>query len=168
MPFSATTAFADVASTGAKIFERACLNQEALKLNSGATFKEGLKAANTAQVQFTKLASKAQKAGLVGRPEYRFSPDKNTGLYTCHVTSKDLTADEITVHFGSLSRKASRAFGEPEYSKAAVDGAPEMRAEGLRSTFESNGILVVLEAIYFVSDHGPVGAYVISIDHDVE
>ncbi len=166
--FSTTAAFADAASTGAGIFKRACLNKLALELRSGSSIDEGVRAAAEADRQFAKVASKAKRAGLVGRPQYKLPPEGGEGRYFCHVSSKDLTVDEITPHFKSLSQKASEAFGDPEYSKAAVDGSPEAQADGLRSTFQSQGLVVVLEAIYFVSDRRPLGGYVISIEHDAE
>ena len=166
--FPVTAAFADTASTGAGIFKRACLNKLALELGQGSSTKEGIAAAAEADYQFTKIAAKAQRAGLVGRPYYTFPPDRNKGRYFCHVSSKDLTADQIVPQFRSLSRKASRAFGEPKYGKAAVDGNPGAQAEGRRSTFRNQGLLVILEALYFVSEKGPVGGYSISIEHEVE
>ena len=166
--FSVTAAFADAASTGAGIFKRACLNELAIVLRSGSSLEEGMAAAGETSLQFTKVASQVQRAGLVGSPRYKFPADRSEGSYFCHVSSKGLTVDEITPHFRSLSRRASRAFGEPEYGKAAAGGSPGAQAEGLKSTFRSQGLVVVLKAIYFVSGKGPVGGFMISIEHEAE
>ncbi|MFZ7092046.1 hypothetical protein [Primorskyibacter sp. 2E233] len=158
----------DLAERGAKLFVSACLNSEALALDRRSSFEDGVRAVAVADHTFAAAKRQGITKGLSGRPEVTVSRDRTESDYWCHVSSKDLTADDVTKYFAWVQKKAGNGKKPTSTGPAKWDDAPYDRyISGRRAEFKSKGRSLLLEAFHFKSSKGPVGSFTVHIVHSV-
>lgn len=151
----------------ATIFGNACLADEALALGKGSNIDDGAGVVQTVGSRFLAYDQRGMSSGLRGTPIYKLNPKLTVGTYTCYVTSKNLKTKQLLRHFNKISKIAAKGQSVSIVGPAAIDGDTTTHVEGKRHTFRTDGREVILEAIFYLSDLGPVGAYIVSIEHRV-
>lgn len=151
----------------AEIFENGCLSQAVLNLGNGSTTDEAAVAIQAVSNIFFTYDSRGTSRGLSGTPRYTVQGNQTSGRFHCAVASKNLTARQLARHFDRLSRVAANGGALPPIEPAQIDGDTSTHVEGQRRVFSSNGRELILEAIFFLSDRGPVGAFSMSLEHRI-
>ena len=149
------------------VFAGACLSKPVLNLRNGSTFEE----ASTIPLQVGNLFAKFEKMdladGLKGTPTYEFARDQKSGKFTCYVLSKDLTLDDVLLHFENISKIAGAGEQVSEEGPAKFDDNPEHKIQGKERFFRSEGRVLDLTAFFYVSPRGPLGGYLVEITNNI-
>ncbi len=164
--FMATAANAQsLVRRAAEIFENGCLSQVALSLGNGSAPEQGAGVVQAVGSVFLDYDNRGASRDLVGTPRYSIDSRNRTATFSCYVGSKNLTARQLVRQFDRLSRTAAGGATLPPIEPAQIDGDTTTFVEGQRRVFSSNGRTLILEAIFYQSDRGPVGAFSMSIEH---
>ena len=158
---------AGLADRAAEIFEKACLSAPVLALGNGSKAGDGAVAVQYVSNAFASFDAKGTAQGLRGQPQYTMGNGKKDGRFFCYVSSKDLTARDVVKKFNRLKKVAGQGQQPTFVGQEQFDVDPDRFIEGKRAEFESEGRKMLLELIYFQSEHGPVGALTLSLEHKV-
>ncbi|TCL08534.1 hypothetical protein BXY66_0571 [Shimia isoporae] len=159
-----------LANRAAKIFEQACLSEPVLSLGKGSNAADGALAASYAGSVFAQYDANGTTMGLRGKPTYSIGSPKTEGSFKCYVASKDLTAQDVVKKFNRLKKVAGNGQRPTYVGPAKWDDVSEdydRYIEGKRAEFQSEGRKLQLELYHFISDHGPVGALFLTLEHKV-
>ncbi|WP_298558586.1 hypothetical protein [uncultured Aliiroseovarius sp.] len=154
-----------LADRAAEVFEKACLSKPVLALGNGSNAGDGAAAVNYVGDVFAQYDAKGKAKGLAGRPTYKLSSSRTQGKFSCHVSSKDLTARDVVKRFNRLVKIAGSGAKPTFIGPAKFDDDPNRFIKGKRAEFESEGRKLQLELFYYKSAKGPVGSLFLTLEH---